>query len=286
MPNFFLIGAGASGTTSLYHYLDQHPQVFMSPVKEPCFFAPELLELSGVRPDAIITSWGDYQALFGGVRDEVAIGEASVAYLASERAPGLIAERFPDARILAILRDPADRLFSKYTSARAAGVARDFRAWARSEAAREEVALPPVGSVRAGRYASHLTRWFATVPAARRRILLYDDLRRDAAATMREVFAFLSVDPAWPVDLGAHHNVTQHVRWPALRRLPAPAQHALGAVTPAPLRRWFRSAQPPRPTPEERTWAVALYADEVSALERLIDRDLSAWRAGASSQAG
>jgi len=42
LPNFFLVGAPKAGTTSLYHYLDQHPEIYMSPIKEPCFFSTEI----------------------------------------------------------------------------------------------------------------------------------------------------------------------------------------------------------------------------------------------------
>ena len=281
IPNFFLIGAASSGTTSLYHYLRQHPDVFMSPVKEPCYFAPELRELSGVPHDTFVISWEAYRALFDGARGEAAIGEASVAYLASERAPALIAERIPQARILAVLRDPADRLFGRYGAARAAGIATDFRQWAEMEIAREASLGPAVGNVRMGFYATHLQRWFTRVSPARRLILLSDELWADSRDTIRKVFAFLGVDPLRPVDLRARHNVTRHVRWPRLRRLPAGAQRAIRRATPAAWRQWFQSAPAPRPTPAERAWAVALYAAEISALERLLDRDLTTWRRGA-----
>ena len=250
----------------------------MSPVKEPCYFAPELRQLSGVPRDTFVTSWEAYRALFDGTRGEAAIGEASVAYLASERAPTLVAERIPQARILAVLRDPADRLFGRYGAARAAGMATDFRQWAEMEIAREADFAPAVGTVRMGFYATHLQRWFTHVSPARRLILLSDELRAECPETMRGVFAFLGVDPSWPVDLRARHNVTRHVRWPRLRRLPVGAQRAIRWATPAALRRWFQSAPAPRPTPAERAWAVALYAAEVSALERLLDRDLTTWR--------
>ena len=125
LPNFILAGAPKSGTTALYHYLRQHPQIYMSPIKEPCYFAAE------IRPDNLtathlqhirrmsrklpapfgwlVSEWDDYVRLFQDVQHETAIGEASVAYLWSETAATNIASRLPDAKIIAVLRDPSER---------------------------------------------------------------------------------------------------------------------------------------------------------------------------------
>ena len=110
--NFLIIGAGKSGTTSLYHYLDQHRQIYMSPMKGPRFFAMEGQEpaLTGPQDDVVnsrtITRAEDYVALFRGVTDEKAVGEASDWYLSSVEAPDRIRARIPDAKLIAILRQP------------------------------------------------------------------------------------------------------------------------------------------------------------------------------------
>ena len=82
MPNFFVVGAQKAGTTSLYYYLDQHPQIYMCPRKEPHFFQGEgsTFRWPGRRL-APVTDLEDYQALFEGVSDEKAVGEASASYL-------------------------------------------------------------------------------------------------------------------------------------------------------------------------------------------------------------
>ncbi len=131
-PNFFLVGAPKAGSTSLNHYLDQHPQIYMSPIKEPHYFADEIrLEnfddemrrmlreylqgLASAKASAgPISDWQDYLKLFQHVNGETAIGEASVCYLWSKSAPKNIAARFPEAKILMVLRDPVERAFSQY----------------------------------------------------------------------------------------------------------------------------------------------------------------------------
>ena len=115
MPNFFIVGAQKAGTTSLYYYLKQHPQIYMSPRKEPHFF--EGMHWDFYRPGRMalpVTDLADYQALFEGVTDEKAIGEASASYLYSPKAPTLIKRSIPYARLIAILRNPADRAYSNF----------------------------------------------------------------------------------------------------------------------------------------------------------------------------
>jgi hypothetical protein len=101
--------------------------VFVSPIKEPCFFAPEVAEITP--RDRLVLDWNDYRQLFKDVGRETAIGEASVAYLASLKAPAAIHARLPDARIVMILRNPIDRLFSRYLAARDSGDTASFEEW-------------------------------------------------------------------------------------------------------------------------------------------------------------
>src|SRR5579872_6439243 len=136
LPNFFIAGAPKAGTTSLYHYLSQHPQVYMSPLKEPNYFAAEIREdncdpvvrrrlygeqralrrfldgpMLGPHFSGIVSEWEDYLRLFANATTERAVGEASVGYLRSPTAPSRIAEKIPEAKIIVMLRDPADRAF-------------------------------------------------------------------------------------------------------------------------------------------------------------------------------
>src|SRR5260370_31910017 len=139
VAKFFIVGARKAGTTLLYWYLDQHPQVYMSPIKEPNFFAAEIRQenfdselrcgiardsrglrefLAGPmrekRPNGIVVDWEDYLHLFANAGNESALGEASVCYLWSPTAPERIAGTIPEAKIIAMLRDPAERAFSQY----------------------------------------------------------------------------------------------------------------------------------------------------------------------------
>jgi Sulfotransferase family len=152
LPNFFIVGAPKAATTSLYHYLDQHPQVYMSVINEPHFFATEIREencdsyvrremardirglhefLSGPMREkhfgGITREWQDYLSLFAGATDEAGLGEASPCYLWSPTAPEGIASRLQGARILVMLREPVDRAFAHIFSLGNGAIRCDFR---------------------------------------------------------------------------------------------------------------------------------------------------------------
>jgi len=110
-PNFFIVGAGKAGTSSLWIYLNQVPQVFMSPHKEPHFFSPTYLAPKIVQT---FRNKNDYLNLFQDVRNEKVIGEASINYLLDPTSPKLIHEKVPHAKIIIIIRDPIERAYSNY----------------------------------------------------------------------------------------------------------------------------------------------------------------------------
>ncbi len=113
LPNFLVIGVGKCGTTSLYHHFNRHPQIFMSSEKEPQYFAfgDQSNELEGPGDDVLCRTvppdLTHYNALFSGVREEVAIGEASTATIYEPRACNGVWRTIPDARLIASLRNPA-----------------------------------------------------------------------------------------------------------------------------------------------------------------------------------
>ena len=111
-PNFFIVGAPRSGTTFLYHYLNQISGIFMCPVKEPNYFAASINpKRKLIKP---IRSKEKYLKLFENVENETAIGEASPTYLWDPQAPKLIHEKIPNAKFIFILRNPIERAFSHY----------------------------------------------------------------------------------------------------------------------------------------------------------------------------
>ncbi|MDY7015905.1 MAG: sulfotransferase, partial [Cyanobacteriota bacterium] len=121
LPNFLIIGAAKGGTTSLYTWLAQHPQIYMTPVKEPNFFALQGENFnypSGTVSqrylDECVTNFEAYLEQFKAVNCEIAIGEASPFYLYHPQAASRIQQTIPDVKLIAILRDPVERAYSNF----------------------------------------------------------------------------------------------------------------------------------------------------------------------------
>jgi len=186
-PTFVVIGAAKSGSTSLYYYLKQHPQIFMSPVKEPRFVALEghALDFRGpgdkrVRETTVTTLEG-YQRLFDGVRDERAAGEASVLYLHHPDAAVSIARYVPDVKLIALLRDPSERAYSAFLYHTRDGhePLATFEEALDDEARRLAAGWYHGWGYRDfGFYHRHLSRYFGRFDADRIRVYLTEDLDR------------------------------------------------------------------------------------------------------------
>ena len=302
LPNFFLVGAPKAGTTALYHYLAQHPEVYMSPVKEPHFFSDEIrLEnfdedrrrLYGQRNRAaeyraapLISSWPAYVELFQGAGARPAVGEASPCYLWSKTAPGNIFARIPQARIIMILRDPADRAFSQFRHMTAVYLRPlSFRALMDASLASESTRIGNLYPfLEFGLYVRQVQRYLDTFPREQVRVHLYDDFQRDPHALLRDLFEFLGVDPAFRADVSQRYREPSIPRWLRagwlLKRtgLWRQASRLTPRLVRRPLHRAvFRSHDSMRLTPADRSRLIDYYRRDIGELSKLLDRDLSHW---------
>ena len=196
VPDFFIVGQHKSGTTALYEMLRRHPQIFMPDLKEPRFFASDLRPLMG-SDAALPATFEDYTALFESAAEGQRVGEASPSYLRSRVAAARISDVNPDARIIAILREPASLVRSLHLQLLKEHV--ETETDLRKAVACEQRMR---GGLPVRRYSDHvdyveqLRRYRATFPAEQLLILIYDDFRLDNAATIRTVLRFLDVDSA------------------------------------------------------------------------------------------
>ena len=296
VPNFLVIGARKAGTTSLYHYLDQHPEVFMSPVKEPNFFALEGGKAGYRGPDADtrINRWSvadpkEYQALFSGADGARAVGEASPAYLCNPDAPKRIKRHVPEAKLIAVLRDPAERAYSAYMhQVRDGRETLPFAAALEAEERRTNANWAPAWRYKAeGFYVAGLSRYYQLFGRDRIEIGLYEDLVLDPAGLMRGFFRFLGVDASFEPDTSRRHNPSgvpkSRLLMSVLKR-PNPLRDAIKPLLPKGLRgrvseglQTHNLTKAPPLEPELRRRLVELYREDVTRLEDLIGRDLSAW---------
>ena len=211
LPNFIVIGAAKAGTTALYWYLADHPEVFMSRVKETNYFAfgldakGQLLYGDPAHHQFPVRSLSEYEKLFADTGGAVAIGEASPIYLECPQAAARIRELLPDARIVCVLRHPVDRAYSDYQMyLRSRGQRLDPGS---DLTAASDWARPDSHWMRISRYHDQLTRYFDALPRNRIHVFLFDDLRRSPLPVMQDLYGFLNVDPAFVPDLATPHNV-------------------------------------------------------------------------------
>ncbi|HME02538.1 MAG TPA: sulfotransferase [Solirubrobacteraceae bacterium] len=222
VPDFFLVGHSKSGTTALYEMLRRHPQVFMPDLKEPVFFASELPRQAH-RYTAPATL-EEYLSLFAPAGPDQRLGEASASYLWSHTAAGRIAEAQPQARIIAILREPASFLRSLHLQCVQSHYENEkdlARALALEPSRREGRNIPP----RSGwpqvlmysehvRYVEQLRRYRAVFPEEQVLTLVYDDFRADNEGTLREVLRFIGVDATAPIEpVEANPTVRMRSQW-------------------------------------------------------------------------
>jgi hypothetical protein len=298
LPNFLIIGAAKSGTTALYQYLREHPQVFMSAIKEPEFFA-----LAGTPPEGQfrgpgdrqslqdkVIGWEDYLQLFAAApATTTARGEASPIYLYSPEAPARIRHTVPQARLIAVLRHPVDRAFSHYLMLRRYGrePLRDFQQALRHEDERVRQGWGPTWHYRRrGEYAGQLERYLALFPRTQLRVYLYDDLRTDSLGLLRDIFRFLEIDDTFTPALNQRHNVGGQMRssaWHNFLLRPHPLKNLVRPLFPKPLadRLWLklRDANLVKVTltPHVRAELMADYRPGILRLQDLLQRDLSPW---------
>jgi hypothetical protein len=296
LPNFLIIGAAKSGTTALYDYLKQHPEIYLSPVKEPRFLAFEGQRLNFRGPGdqshfnhASITNLVDYRALFSGVKNEKAIGEASTVYLYyHETVPNRIRTYIPDARLIVVLRNPVDRAYSSYLHlARDGHETLDFAQSLEHEEERIADNWTPIWHyVRRGLYHAQLKSYFEKCAGNQIRVFLYDEFRKSPATVLRTVYRFLGVDDSFAPDTSRRFNVSGIPRnrlfQSALAKLSTmkpllPATLASRAAGIATRMRDRNLTSAPPLSPHLRAKLVEVFRADILQLQDLLGRDLSAW---------
>ena len=294
LPDFLVIGTAKAGTTSLYRYLKTHPQIYLSPIKEPNYFI-----FPGTRPviagphrrRLVVWKTKEYCRLFQARADEFAAGEMSLQYLYHESSPGAIRKLIPQAKLIAILRDPADRAhshfcqnvrdgfepISDFSAALAAEEQRIARAWWSSFHYRNR-----------GYYARQLRRYLELFPREQMLILLYDDMVTDCPGALRRICEFLGVDPNFAFDTSQRDNVTYGIpRSRLLRsvlrsagRVKSAIRSVYPSVTDSGLFHGVSSViLNPKPVmqPEVRARLVTEFKPDILELQEIVGRDLSTW---------
>lgn len=294
-PTFIIFGASRSGTTGIYTYLKQHPEIYMSQAKETNFFAyeGETLACAGPGADYInnsVTRLEDYEALFADAGSARARGEASPLYLYVPGTAARIRARLPDVKLIAILRNPIDQAYSHFLYARRQMLEplENFEAALDAEQSRFDAGWQPMFHyARFPRYSEQLQTFFDAFPREQIQIYLYEDFEESPLKVMKSVFSFIGVDESFEPDVDYRPNAGGVPRNKAFQDLimkPTPASK-LFSIIPVDIRRRVRDAisswnmsKDACPAAARQRLKAAL-SDDIKALGPMIGRDLSHWLA-------
>jgi hypothetical protein len=293
LPNFLLVGAAKAGTTSLHYALDQHPQIFMSAMKEPSFFwaYKRNVQLRGPGAEVLkhryVEDLEAYQALFAGVPEAMVKGESSVRYLTDPYSPGLIHNFIPQVKLVVILRQPADRAFSSYMHYFRDGMepCSDFREAIRQEQQGIRDGWTFGRYLDEGMYHLALSRYLHYFDKQQLHISLMEDLINDPDSLMRSLYQFLGVNAAYHADMSHRHNVSGVIRNPWLRWIWTQSNRIrafIRPLMPERLRHWafewvIRDLDRVQFNPGLKVELTEFYRQDILQLQDLIERDLSAW---------
>jgi hypothetical protein len=301
LPDFLVIGAGKSGTTSIDKYLNQHPEVFVPRKKEPNFFGYENMSLEkiGKNPDDIahfhnsVTTLEEYLSIFEEALPHQKRGETSNTYMYHAQAPHRIKHYIPDVKLIAILRQPADRLFSRYMH-----LARENRTptkdfsdcldqnsiwWQRNDLVKE------------GFYWKNLSAYYQLFPRDNIRVYLYEDLKNAPLSVMRDIYRFIGVDDTFTPDVSLRYNESGLIRNSFLNKIYGQGgwlSKSMQAILPGVYKKLkgnlalkkkmltLRSKNLEKKDIDpalREALTLNVYGEDIKNLEKLIGRDLSHW---------
>lgn len=310
LPTFIVVGANKGGTTSIYHYLKQHKEVYLSPVKEPHYFSKDIdinlfkrefahnklqdidKYVSGDMKDefhaAFIRDIEQYKKLFSRVREEKAIGELSTSYLYSKVAAHEIKELLPSCKIIICLRNPLERAYSHYRMNLWTGNSNEFdfykalvddynhtpKVWGNAHLYTE-----------IGLYYEQVKRYLDIFGKENVKIIFTEDMKKNTQQVVKELYEFIGVDNTFVPDTSTMYNEVftpkyKNITWflnksgirPLMKRL-----------SPQILKKFFvkifyKGKGEKGEIPENaKQFLQDKFTDDVNKLSLLLNKDLSYW---------
>jgi hypothetical protein len=301
-PNFVIIGGGKSGTTSLDYYLNQHPDIFMSPRKEPNFFGYELADEYDFLDDPSellyyrlsVTDQENYLNLFKNATPKQSVGEVSVTYLYHEKACQQIHHHIPKAKIVVILRQPTERLYSRFLHlARIDQLPSENFSDCLDK--RNELWWTRNDLVKEGFFYKHLSKFYKMFDAENIKVFLFEDLKSDPRKLMRELYDYIGVDSSFEPDMSIKLNTSGFIKnrlfnsvFGEAKGLIKTARALLPKSIYAKLKTNHKvlkiknkirekNLHKPKLDFELKKEVNEIYADDIKKLALLINRDLSHW---------
>lgn len=296
-PNFFIVGAPKCGTTSLAFYLGDHPNCFMSNPKEPLFFSSDMQY-----PHPKTPHMEKYLEYFEGANEShLAVGEASTNYIFSPAALRNIYEFDPNAKIIAMLRNPVDMIYSYhlYRVNRCQETVLDFaKVWAMQETRKNGQKIPkdqpkPLWYYpMVGRLGDHVERIFNVFPREQVKIIFFDEFNKETQRVYKEVLDFLGL-PQYEKAEFERYNAYAPLKWRQMQYVIDRIGPNFGPIVQGlkkmlgikrlgflnGLRRLNTASHEKEPLPPElRQQMNEEFRADVAKLSRILNRDLSHWQ--------
>ena len=289
LPNFIIVGAPKSGTTSLYHYLSEHPQVFMSEPKEVNYFSREEIEAQGLYySDFKVKDFDSYKMLFSKGTDKKAVGEGSVSYLFYPETAKKIKAVLPNIKIIILLRNPLERGYSHYLM--------DFRLGL-VDLTYDEIVFKTVKHknldlyyqqyVELGLYYQQVARYVDFFGSKQVKIYLQEDLRNNPESIIEDLYDYLEVDKSFTPNIDQEYNSFSMPKNGLIQKIYGSyiVRATLSKLVPNSMKElllntFFERTKKPKLSIKTEELLLALYKIDIENLEKLINLDLSNWYGG------
>ncbi|SHM59210.1 sulfotransferase family protein [Gracilibacillus kekensis] len=283
-PDFFIVGAAKSGTTSLYEYLKKHPTIYLPENKEPHFFGDK-------KPSEIFVDNKEaYYKLFCHAPENSVIGEASTSYLYSEKAAMDIKKFNPNGKIIILLRNPVDRAYSMYRhQVRDGFETNTFEKGLELEKERIYKGMPyGYHYFEGGLYYRQIKNYLNVFGPENVKIIIFEEFKETPIKVLKEIFAYLNVKDI-NIDKIRVYNVSNK---PISYKLQSflvqyhPVKSILKIVLPSPFRKKIKSlilkknmtSSYDKISDTTRKYLIHRYSDDIKKVEKILKRDLSVWK--------
>ena len=277
-PNFFIVGTPKSGTTSLFHYLQEHPEVFLPELKEPHFFScPEVKNT--YYKTKIVDSKEEYLDLYQETESFKAVGDLSSSYLFNKESPKRIHQFNPHAKIIIVLRNPVDRALSHYLM----DVNLGYINVPLLEVINNKDTFKQHYQeyIELGFYEQQIRAYTKQFPDSQIKVVLSDTLYANTAETLKDIYSFINVSTTFITDFETVHNSYTVPRFKALKSLVQ--SDGLKKMIPSGLKSGLKSliyktnAEKPK-LEVEKNLLREIYKKSIVETETLINQDLSSWK--------
>ena len=280
--NLFIVGTPKAGTTSLYHYLNEFPEILMCIRKEPDFFSDSEIQEQGLYyGSSRINTLSKYNSLFSSWIDEPIIGEASVSYLFYPDVPERIKLYNDNSKIIIMLRNPIERAFSHYLM--------DYRLGLTSNSFEEEFDKKTTLNFQQyfllGNYFHQVKRYLNSFGKENVHIIWYSDFKENTANELNKVISFLGLNTDFKLDFNKIHNSFSMPKNNFIRKIYSIVwlRKTLSFLFPANFLNYiktvlFNRGNKPKLSDRIRKLLHKYYLPDIERLEELLSVNLSQWK--------